>query len=694
MRIKNKLFVLIILLLVSILFFVNYGLADDSGCCTLTCKQANENDCPNFFELGKKCNEIEKCNIGCCVDEEGYCLANFLKANCERLNGRFISKKECRQHVHCLTEPYLLSLRGYTGFPFIFENEDSGMLSVIPISGEREDTFKIRQVVFEREGLDRVEAVINLTTTQSRVQLYNDGAHGDGNENDTIFANQWDSSIVSSFHGTKNIRVDINIYRNGRVNNSGSTYLTLIDNIKCLPIFKLWQDNASKKGIIFVGYNYDENTVKRELRKDAEAVIGALLPLNYFENELDELNFYIILKNMSEKDSRYIHNYIKAQCSLYNELEDYVVLFDKNQLMCKQHGKLIITNPTLYPDIEEVQSINDLGSLMDNFCVYMLTEEKVRQNTMLKYEAPKITVAKPLNNSVFNINNIETSFIITDSKNTYLDYEVYLDTDIEETRYLKGTATSGVWVAGNLGNLPDGWHELHVEALDSDGNLGFSDSIRFYINVSNFVINLTSPDSIAYNESPTIEFRISHATNQNINYSVFVNDNLFADGTTAINQVVSLPTDLAEGDYKIKINATDNESRSTWYMPAPFYIDKQKPQLEILTPGNSQTSEISFKATDNRDSYLMYRVYVGAEEKEESYVDVDLVESVQLTGLPNIVTITVADFAGNVNARSVFLRGATILSPPSSRYESTVLGILVIILTFLMAIAAILYHKK
>ncbi len=691
-RIKNWFVICIILLVVPILLSTGSLAAD--GCCTLTCKQSDESYCPNFFEAGENCNEIEQCNIGCCLDEEEYCLGNFLKGNCERLNGKFISKKECRQHIHCLTEPSKISLREYTGFPFLFENEDIGMLSVIPVSGERGDTFKIRDVISEIEGLDRVEAEISHDTYFDISQLYNDGSHGDGNEDDTIFANNWDSSNIESFYGTKNINVDIVTYRGGNVNKSGNTHFTLIDNIKCLPIFKLWQDNSSKSGIIFAGYDYTSNTIKKELRKDAEAAIGALYPIDYFRDELDELNFYITLENMARKDSSYVQEYMREQCFLYDEVEDYVILFDKDQLMCEQQGNIIITNPVMYPDREEIQSIQGFDEIMDNFCVYMLTEQKLIENEMLKYEGPKITVRKPLNNSVFDTSYIDVAFTITDSKNTYMDYNVYLDTDIQETTYLSGTATNNVEITGNISDIPDGWHELHMEAWDSDGNLGLLEPVSFFVNVSNFVIDFIYPDSTAYNESPVIEFKISHATAQDVNYSVFINGGLFANGSTAVNQVVSLSTNLTEGDYKIKITATDNESRSTWYMPAPFYLDKQKPVIEILTPANSDTSELRFKVTDNKDDYLLYKIYVGSAAKEESFIDSGMVESVQLSGLPNLVTIIVADFAGNTNSESVFLGSGLMPSPPAAGLNDIILSILVMIMTFLIAIALIVYHKK
>lgn len=691
MKIRNK-FMIIILLLASISFPVNSLAAD--GCCTLTCKQSDENYCPGFFEAGENCNEIEQCNIGCCLDEEEYCLGNFLKGNCERLNGKFISKKECRQHVPCLTEPSLESLRDYTGFPFIFENEYGGMSSIMPVSGERGDFFKIRAVVSEHEEIDSVMALINITPAQTAVLLYNDGNHGDGNDNDTIFSNQFDSSIIPEFYGIKNMNVELSMHNGMDTVNTANLSFTLVDNTDCLPIFKLWQDNSSKKEIIFAGYDYTDNTIKQELGKNAESAIGALLSIDYFRDELDEFNFYITLENTGVKDFDYMQAYVGGQCPIYNNLEDYVILFDKNEQQCKQQGKLIITNPILYPDNQEIKNIDDFDQLMDNFCIYMLTEQKLIENEMLKYEEPEITVTKPLNNSVFDTSEVEVIFTITDSKNTYMDYSVYLDTDLQETTYLSGTATSGVPIVGNLSNLPDGWHELHIEAQDSDGNLGLLEPIYFFVNVSNFVIDLISPDSTIYNESPVIDFKISHATAQDVNYSVFVNDVLFVNASTALNQIVSLPTNLTEGDYKIKITATDNESRSTWYIPAPFYLDKQKPEIEILTPANSQTSEIRFKVTDNKDDYLLYKLYVGTNEEGESFIDNGLIESVQLTGLPDLVTIMVADFAGNTNSKSVFLGGVTMPSPPTAGMNDIILSILVMIFTFLIVIAIIVYHRK
>src|SRR3989344_1407687 len=43
----------------------------DEGCCTSICQQTSKNECFGKFVGAKKCNELEDCNVGCCIDKEG-----------------------------------------------------------------------------------------------------------------------------------------------------------------------------------------------------------------------------------------------------------------------------------------------------------------------------------------------------------------------------------------------------------------------------------------------------------------------------------------------------------------------------------------------------------------------------------------------------------------------------------------------
>ena len=96
---------------------------DDIGCCQLTCQETVRDKCSSNFYPDEECNKLDQCNVGCCIDEEGYCLSNYLKGNCKNM---FVQKSECNQFPYCIMARQRSSLLGSTGYPVVFRSYDEG----------------------------------------------------------------------------------------------------------------------------------------------------------------------------------------------------------------------------------------------------------------------------------------------------------------------------------------------------------------------------------------------------------------------------------------------------------------------------------------------------------------------------------------------------------------------------------------
>ncbi|MBI2652354.1 hypothetical protein HYX00_02705, partial [Candidatus Woesearchaeota archaeon] len=72
----------------------------NEGCCTSICQQTFKNECYGKFVESRKCDELEDCRVGCCIDKEGYCLTNYLYGNCINSNGTYLNK-DCSIVIFC-----------------------------------------------------------------------------------------------------------------------------------------------------------------------------------------------------------------------------------------------------------------------------------------------------------------------------------------------------------------------------------------------------------------------------------------------------------------------------------------------------------------------------------------------------------------------------------------------------------------
>ena len=116
MRKKYWIYLILIILLVQPI----YG--DVCGCCEDFCIDTTPDLCQpaELYHSGASCNDVENCNLGCCIDEEGYCFTSYPKGNCDRLNNTF-EARDCTEVYQCRTVLDQFSIRGYTGLDQFYD---------------------------------------------------------------------------------------------------------------------------------------------------------------------------------------------------------------------------------------------------------------------------------------------------------------------------------------------------------------------------------------------------------------------------------------------------------------------------------------------------------------------------------------------------------------------------------------------
>jgi hypothetical protein len=539
----------------------------NQGCCEPICQQTGQSDCFGTFHAGLECTQLDQCNIGCCIDTEGYCLSNYLKANCEVGEGEFIEEKECPQYIQCITEPSQESLMGFTGYNFIFPASQEGVLFVEPVAGKGNTPFTIKMQVFGQAN--DVKASITSEGYSTTISLYNDGSHGDGNPNDNLFAGIWQSEAFPPFEGIRRVNVTTSV--DGSSSNA-SDYLLLTSN-NCLPLRKPWDDPATRQDIIFIKVGATEQTSSFEAH--ALNIVGHMSSVFPLVDGIDKRNFYIITENLQQRDSQIAREKVQQQCDFYNPEQDVIIFFDDEFNYCEQETEMITTNPRLLFNRTALEEMTNLDTFMERFCDIIVTEAQLQEIIEQSRIAPNITVILPQNNSRHNTSEIEAQFVIYDNKNATLDYEIYQDINNPLMVIKTGTAQTGQKETTTV-TLTDGSHDIWIETRDGDHNLGHSTITIVNINVSNFIIDITSLDPLYYNSSPEINFTISHASDIQINYTVLLNTSTQINGTAITEEIVTIPTTLTNGTYTIQITAADRQNRTATSLPYIIYIGEQQ----------------------------------------------------------------------------------------------------------------------
>ncbi len=538
----------------------------NAGCCLPVCQQTAQSECFGAFEAGMECAALEQCNVGCCIDTEGYCLSNYLRGSCAAAVGEFIATRECPQEPQCVTERAATSLLGFTGYEAAFPVSQHGILFTEPIAGRAGQPFTIRMQPFGNAS--EVRAALSSGGYQKALALYDDGSHGDGNAADGLFAAVWSEPSFPAFEGIRRVNVSVAV-DGAEAATEDALFLT---STSCRPLRKPWEAPETRPDIIFVKAQDTTATVQLPHELEALFVLSHLAAAESLD-ALSEWNMDIISEPLASGDRSAARSVVGTHCTFYNAEQDTIIFFNPAITGCEQEPGMITVNPRLIFNQSALPGV-PISTVLGSFCNLTTTEPQLRERIEQARSPPDVTLILPQNESVYDVSAVAVSFQINDSRDSALSYEIYRDINNPLMVLERGSAASGTQHASSV-TLGDGSHFLWVEARDSDGNLGFSEVVTINVNVSNFVIDITSLEPLDYDHSPEINFTVAHAHAAELNYTILINETLQVNGTAAVEQQVSIPTALANGTYVIRISASDDEGRTAQSLPYTINVSNQ-----------------------------------------------------------------------------------------------------------------------
>lgn len=437
----------------------------DEGCCLSVCKQTSKNECYGKFVENKKCDELEDCTVGCCVDKEGYCLQNYLYGNC--MNGEgFNIYKDCNDIIFCrnITDKSYWA-RAYS----IKDKKGAGFANVIPIAGYYKSSFNIRYYLYDKKDVISVSANIkDANTIIAAVELYDDGSHNDAAKNDNLYANNWDSSVLDTFLGFKNLQIDINVaFADGtKQSMSNAKSFVVLSNSKCLPVYTEWSSSEQKLGMIFAAQRYDNlSDGFSEFENDVNSFWSQLSALSKFSTNKELLNVYRLEDSLSYQDVLTLKGTVSKYCPGYNTNKDLIILLDKAEDYCVEEEGIVRINSQVF--FYKNASNIEILELLDDFCKYALTPKKFA-DYILDFIVPPKIVFNTLDNITYNVSAINLSFKIS-SKNYPVVDSVTVNAVEVHTKTIDKDTEEIIEIT-----LVNGTNEILVDAEDKEENIAFA----------------------------------------------------------------------------------------------------------------------------------------------------------------------------------------------------------------------------
>ena len=321
------------------------------GCCGAICQVTSENECFGIFHRGENCEELDVCNVGCCIDREGYCLSNYIKGNCINAESDFIATSECRQYWRCLTEPGADSIRGSTGFPELFKGSQRGIAYADPAAGMKGNEFIIKAILFNKTAKN-VKANIFMETYSKKISLYDDGHHGDGNKNDGLYAGKWNSkNIPRSREQFQRVNYSVEVDGENLVREDFSDDIILTSG-KCIPIQKPWDDPDSRRDIIFVVYG--NQSARMQVDSQIQNIIANINSIQMLSNESANINYYKIIDSMTHATEDLVIGKARQECPFYNPENDTIIFLNNDEKYCNNKKGFIETSPMIKIDYDMI----------------------------------------------------------------------------------------------------------------------------------------------------------------------------------------------------------------------------------------------------------------------------------------------------------------------------------------------------
>ena len=434
----------------------------DEGCCTSICQQTSRSECYGKFVEDKKCDGLNNCNVGCCIDKESYCLTNYLYGNCIEGNGTHINK-DCIDIIFCAN----ITDKSYGAKLYSIKIKGDGILTIKPLASYYKSFFNILYYIYDKTNVLSISANIkdNGQLIDS-ITLYDDGSHNDGSNNDNLYGDNWDSSKIKAFDGFKKLDIDIVMkYTDGTQQViSKPQGIVILNNNKCLPIYNEF-DKSKKYSIIFAANNYEAYGFAK-FESDVQNFLDILFSIDKFSNNRQDFNIYRLEQSLSYFNIPTLVNIIGSNCPSYSNKKDLVVMLDYNEEYCISEGlRVARVNPQVlfYKNISNVQ----INQSFADFCNYVLTPKKLADDVLSFATPPKIVVYT-LDNITYNTSTVNLSFTIS-ALNYPVDNSVFLNETLISIKIFNEEVTDSIILT-----LFNGSNEVLITAIDSNDNVAFA----------------------------------------------------------------------------------------------------------------------------------------------------------------------------------------------------------------------------
>ena len=442
------------------------------GCCTSICQQTSENECYGKFIKEKKCSELEDCNVGCCIDREGYCLTNYLYGNCISGFGRSINR-DCGDITFCRN----ITDKSYSARQYNIKNsKGAGVSSLQPNADYYKSSFNIKYYLYDSANVLSVTAIIkDNNQTIDSLALYDDGYHNDGAKNDALYGNNWDSSKAKNFDGFKKLEIDIIIRFNDGTQQtiSNAQSIVILSNNKCLPVYTEWS-SLKNYSIIFAANNYESlSDGYQKFQEDVKDFLNQLFSVGSFSSSKDKFNVYRLEQSMSYSNIRTLMSAVSNSCPSYSSKKDLVIVLDNSEDYCVSEGpRTVRLNPAVF--IYNNITNSEINQTFADFCSFVVTPKKFSDLIIDFATPPRITV-HTADNITYGNENINLSYSIS-SKNFPVNSTVSVGSEKILQKVLNEETIETVSL-----NLSNGTNAALIEVVDKNSNRAFA---QIYLNAT------------------------------------------------------------------------------------------------------------------------------------------------------------------------------------------------------------------
>ncbi len=433
------------------------------GCCVDLCAQTLASECtPDAFRSSQSCKQIPHCQLGCCIDTEGYCLTNYLQGNCNAKQGNFQTKK-CKDIIYC---------KFGTDKPLVARDEELRQRRLLNFStGISEGVayygsyMVIRHVVSPLEGVVSVSAILRKNGIHvATVPLFDDGSHSDGGLKDGIFAQVWDSGSVplsSSDPTVVKLAMDVEIIRPFGVEMLEHTQtLTLLDENTCFPL--TYPPRTDSKNLVIMGEGYSDYA---EYKQDASNFLGRLFSSGNLSLHVPKTNLYRI-DTWAPQHMAPALELAKEQCPSFSDGRDTLVILRRGFVCEENDAGLPVVKVEPRTFLNSSISNMSFGTFGD-FCNYVKTEQQIVDEVAENIKGPRAVFVDG-NSSIVNSTTANITFSI---EYVYwpVTYDVYVDSIVDPETFQPLVVASGSTMGTSpiyleTPNLGFGEHTVSVNA--------------------------------------------------------------------------------------------------------------------------------------------------------------------------------------------------------------------------------------